>query len=237
MDRSASVFLRCLLALCATPKAGFALAVCACACACAAFGYSSYLLEPRSELMRKLDERFGPASAARLVDLARALGGIARQDEMARVQAVNQIGNRARYVSDSNLWRNEDYWATPAEFSALNAGDCEDFALIKYFALREMGVPAEKLRMTYVRLVRDGRIENHMVLAYYAEAGAEPFVLDNLDKRFLPAHERTDLTPVYSFNDDRLWKMGSGSDREMGSSQQLRKWKELLERVKGELQS
>ena len=74
-----------------------------------------------------------------------------------------------------------------------------------------------------------------MVLAYYPEPGAEPWVLDNLEKRFMLARDRPDLTPVYSFNDDRVWKVQSGGDRELGSPQQLRKWRELLDRVEAEV--
>ena len=61
--------------------------------------------------------------------------------------------------------------------------------------------------------LRQGRLENHMVLAYYPDPGAEPWVMDNLEKRFMPARERPDLTPVYSFNDDRVWKVQGVASR------------------------
>jgi predicted transglutaminase-like cysteine proteinase len=202
-----------------------------------AFSYQGYLLVVRAELQQRMEARFGSKAGPRLAELAEALTAAAQiTDEAARVERINVIANRARYATDPVLWQSEDYWATPAEFTAIAAGDCEDYALAKYFALRELGMPADKLRITYVRLLRQGRLENHMVLAYYPEAGAEPWVLDNLEKRFLPARERTDLTPVYSFNDDRVWKVQGGGDRELGSPQQLRKWRELLDRVRGELQ-
>lgn len=201
-----------------------------------AFTYQGYLLVVRAELQQRMDARFGSKAGPRMAELAESLnaaGDIA--DEALRVERINQIANRARYVTDPVLWKSEDYWATPVEFAAVAAGDCEDYALAKYFALRELGMPAEKLRITYVRLLREGRLENHMVLAYYPESGAEPWVMDNLEKRFMPAAERPDLTPVYSFNDDRVWKVQGGGDRELGSPQQLRKWRELLDRVRAEL--
>jgi predicted transglutaminase-like cysteine proteinase len=40
----------------------------------------------------------------------------------------------------------------------------------------------------------------HMVLAYYAQPGADPLVLDNLHAAILPASARADLIPVFSFN-------------------------------------
>ncbi len=200
-----------------------------------AFSYQGYLLTVRAELQQRMTTRFGDKAGPRLAELSEALAGAAKiADEAVRVERINQIANRARYVTDPQLWQSEDYWATPVEFTAIAAGDCEDYSLAKYFALRELGMPADKLRITYVRLLRQGRLENHMVLAYYPEPGAEPWVLDNLEKRFMPARERPDLTPVYSFNDDRVWKVQTGGDRELGSPQQLRKWRELLDRVDAE---
>jgi len=201
-----------------------------------AFTYQGYLLTVRTELQQKMTARFGDKAGPRMAELAEALNAAGRiADEAVRVERINQIANRARYVTDPQLWQSEDYWATPVEFAALSAGDCEDYSLAKYFALRELGMPADKLRITYVRLLRQGRLENHMVLAYYPEPGAEPWVLDNLEKRFMLARDRPDLTPVYSFNDDRVWKVQSGGDRELGSPQQLRKWRELLDRVEAEV--
>ncbi|WP_374337612.1 transglutaminase-like cysteine peptidase [Methyloversatilis sp.] len=201
-----------------------------------AFSYQAYLLTVRTELQQRMSARFGEKAGPRMAELADALLAAGRiADEALRVERINQILNRPRYVTDPQLWQSEDYWATPVEFTAIAAGDCEDYSLAKYFALRELGMPADKLRITYVRLLREGRLENHMVLAYYPEPGAEPWVLDNLEKRFMPARERPDLTPVYSFNDDRVWKVQSGGDRELGSPQQLRKWRELLDRVSAEV--
>jgi predicted transglutaminase-like cysteine proteinase len=202
----------------------------------AAFSYQGYLLSVRADLQQRMEARFGSKVGLRLSELAETLDAAGRiGDEAARVERINQIMNRARYVTDPVQWQSEDYWATPVEFTSVAAGDCEDYALAKYFALRELGMPADKLRITYVRLLRQGRLENHMVLAYYPQSGDEPWVLDNLEKRFLPARDRPDLTPVYSFNDDRVWKVQSSGDRELGSPQQLRKWRELLDRVRGEM--
>lgn len=201
-----------------------------------AFSYQGYLLTVRADLQQRMEARFGGKVGPRMSELAETLDAAGRiGDEAARVERINQIMNRARYVTDPVQWQSEDYWATPVEFTSVAAGDCEDYALAKYFALRELGMPADKLRITYVRLLRQGRLENHMVLAYYPRAGDEPWVLDNLEKRLLPARDRPDLTPVYSFNDDRVWKVQSGGDRELGSPQQLRKWRELLDRVRGEM--
>jgi len=83
---------------------------------------------------------------------------------------------------------------------ASNGADCEDFSIAKYFALKELGVPIERLRITYVKAVQLNQA--HMVLAYYPAPKDEPLILDNLENGVRPASERTDLVPVYSFNDE-----------------------------------
>ena len=149
-------------------------------------------------------------------------------------QAVNSFFNRIPFLSDASHWGAEDYWATPAESVASNGGDCEDFAIAKYFALKELGVPVERLRITYVKAVRINQA--HMVLAYYAAPGAVPMVLDNLENEVRPASERADLIPVYSFNDEDLLLARPGqSAANAGSARQIRLWRSLLLKLEKEL--
>jgi predicted transglutaminase-like cysteine proteinase len=146
-------------------------------------------------------------------------------NEDATLRFVNDLLNRVPQVADSAHWGQEDYWATPAEFIASNGGDCEDFVIAKYFALRESGIPAEKLRLTYVKSFQSGKIENHMVLAFYPTPKAEPLLLDNILPQMLLASKRPDLLPVYEFN-------GELSEQFNGSA--LRKWDSLVEHMKKE---
>ena len=147
---------------------------------------------------------------------------------------VNEFVNRLPAIPDIDHWKVADYWATSAESFASNGGDCEDFVIAKYFALKELGVPIVRLRIVYVRMRNSS--EAHMVLAYYAKPDAIPLILDNLFGRIVPATERPDLTPVFSFNDDDLMLAeGYAAARERGSSTQLRQWKELLAKLRTEL--
>ncbi|MGC2166115.1 MAG: transglutaminase-like cysteine peptidase [Gallionella sp.] len=144
-----------------------------------------------------------------------------------QLQVFNQFWNRVPYYSDLKHWGVEDYWATPIETLASNGADCEDYSIAKYFSLKELGVPAENLRITYVRALRKN--EAHMVLAYYPSPGADPYILDNLTGNLETASERDDLVPVYSFNDDDLWAVGAAAFR--GKSRQIRLWGELLDKM------
>jgi hypothetical protein len=72
-----------------------------------------------------------------------------------------------------------------------------------------------------------------MVLAYYANAQAEPLILDNLITDIRPASRRPDLTPVFSFNSEGLWH-GNGSQRMGDAAERLSPWREVLRKARAE---
>lgn len=155
-------------------------------------------------------------------------------DESDKLRQVNEFFNGAHFVSDQELYGVEDHWATPEEFITHDAGDCEDFAIAKYFTLKAMGVEPAKLRITYVKsLVLD---QAHMVLAYYPTPDAEPLILDNLNQLIKPAGERPDLRPVYSFNTEALWLSRTRNEQiQAGDPAQLQQWRQLVARLGPEL--
>lgn len=147
-----------------------------------------------------------------------------------KLYRVNNFFNELEFVDDIDHWGKDDYWATPVEFLATEGGDCEDFVIAKYFSLKELGVPAEKLRLMYVTATR--LRQAHMVLAYYEQPNSVPLVLDNINRRILPASRRRDLLPVYSFNGDGLWlakEQGRGQKVQQGGNNNL--WNDLNKRM------
>ena len=184
----------------------------------------------------KSAQKYGPtgvANAKALQQMMLALGG---KDDATRLRAVNDFYNqRLAYVEDIDNWGQVDYWASPLESLGKGAGDCEDYAIGKYFTLTSLGVPHARLRMVYVRASMAGAPNGfvaHMVLAYYATPDAEPLVLDNLQPVIRPAAERPDLSPVFSFNAEGLWQ-GVGSIRANGDPlTRLSKWREVLQRAR-----
>ena len=95
------------------------------------------------------------------------------------------------------------------------------------------GVPTARLRMVYVRARLQGQSLAHMVLAYYPQPGAEPLILDNLRPEVLPASQRPDLTPVFSFNTEGLWQ-GAGQVTAGDPMARLSLWRELVAKVRAE---
>ena len=159
--------------------------------------------------------QYGAQAVERVRNWFSLMLGASQAGERDKLKQVNEFFNRIPNTSDQAQWGKLDYWATPLELIGTNGGDCEDFALAKYFTLRELGVPDERLRLTYVRayLPATKEMQSHMVLTYHTAADAEPLVLDNLTNAIKLASERKDLAPTYSFNGAQLWasKMrGSG---------------------------
>lgn len=187
-------------------------------------------LELSTKLMKVVQERFGDDAVKRLVQWEKIANLKTPIDTAKKLQLVNTFFNRARFVDDIDHWNKEDYWATPVELLATNAGDCEDYSIAKYFTLREMGVPDEQLKITYVKAVKLNQA--HMVLTYYPQPGAEPYILDNLTKEIKPASQRPDLVPVYSFNGEGLWlsKIRGQEGKRLGDASKLDSWKDLLSR-------
>ena len=148
-----------------------------------------------------------------------------------KIKNVNDFFNEITYKTDQNHWNAKDYWATPLEFMGSGAGDCEDYAIAKYFSLIKLGVPDEKLRITYVSYQKaNSKFEEaHMVLTYYHKVGVEPVVLDNINKTLQIASKRPDLKPVYSFNASGLWQAKTKGEARVGNNE-LKSWKDLMSR-------
>ena len=187
-------------------------------------------LEISPELIAAIEKQYGADAGQRLRNWKQIIAFSRDFEEEAKLKIVNDFFNRLNFVEDTKNWGVDDYWATPFELLAKNSGDCEDFSIAKYFTLIEIGVPEEKLRMTYVTVANYN--QSHMVLTYFSSPRATPLVLDNLNPQVLPAVQREDLSPVYSFNGTGLWLAKSiSSGKEIGSSDRLNLWHDLKARM------
>lgn len=176
----------------------------------------------------------GPRVAEQAQALVRQIEQDSGQDELQRLKDINDFFNRRlAFKDDAVVWGVPDYWASPLESLEKRAGDCEDYAIAKYFSLAATGVPTAKLRMVYVRARLGGQSLAHMVLAYYPQPAAEPLILDNLRTEVLPASQRADLTPVFSFNTEGLWQ-GTGQVTAGDPLARLSLWRELVAKVRAE---
>ncbi|RXK02298.1 hypothetical protein CRV02_05515 [Arcobacter sp. CECT 8989] len=148
-----------------------------------------------------------------------------------KLNYVNSFYNKILPVNDSTKYSSDDYWATPKEFIIEGKGDCEDYAIAKYFTLQEVGIPKDKLFLAVVKV--KSATNYHMVLTYLENKNSIPLILDNLSFRVLPFVKRTDLTPKFIFNEKEAFilknkKIHKRVKIDWGKED---KWKNLLNRI------
>jgi predicted transglutaminase-like cysteine proteinase len=148
------------------------------------------------------DESKCTSAAARFVAIVM---NISQQIGRARLELANQQVNSAiRYKTDAEQWGVADRWSTPLQTFATGFGDCEDYAIAKYVALRQSGVPASDLRMVLGYDSRRtggqmrGQMTGHAVLAARSEGSW--LVLDNLAQRPWPANDMPYYAPLFVFD-------------------------------------
>ena len=139
---------------------------------------------------------------------------------MISVKSINRALNAIRYQSDG---AGKDVWKTPNEFKK-NGGDCEDYAIAKYFELKKRGHSIKNTSIAYCELKRHDRNnpEAHMVLIHNGK------VLDNITNKISPIHVRKDLRIIYTFDENRVYLNGKSNPNN------LRKWEDLIERMERE---
>jgi predicted transglutaminase-like cysteine proteinase len=186
------------------------------------------------ERMLGAARKLGPAALAGTRDLQAVLVAARSLDDAGKLDAVNNFFNlQLLFRDDTEVWNQVDHWASPLESLSQGQGDCEDYAIAKYFSLLALGMPTARLRLVYVRAQVGTLVQAHMVLAYYAVAGAEPLVLDNLVGEVRKASQRPDLAPVFSFNSDGLWQ-GVGTQAAGDPVARLSRWREVLAKARAE---
>jgi len=183
------------------------------------------------ELKQRFTATYGDKARKTLEQWLTLITENSDQDDWHKMRLVNHFFNKKiTFVNDIIHWKEKDYWATPLEFIGTQGGDCEDFALAKYFTLKAMGVNPSYMRLMYVRALTIN--QPHMVLIYSQEVDEMPLVLDNINPKILPANHRRDLKPVYSFNGDGLWlAKAKGLGKQVKGKGGVTRWQDIVTRI------
>ena len=184
--------------------------------------------------LNDISNKYGSKAYKRVVLWDNLLNKSKKLSSLKKLKNINDFFNKIKYKRDKAHWKKKDYWASPFEFMGTGAGDCEDYAIAKYFSLIKLGIPENKLRITYVKLLRRRTKyeEAHMVLTYFHKPNSTPIVLDNVNKKLKLSTKRRDLKPVYSFNANGLWqaKNKGRSSLKVGKNN-LKNWKSMMRRI------
>jgi predicted transglutaminase-like cysteine proteinase len=128
-----------------------------------------------------------------VLDRAQAREGWARIAEVNRTINLN-----VKPVDDMTQYGVEDLWATPLMTFKSNAGDCEDYAIAKYFALHELGIALGDLRLIIVR--DNATREDHAVTAVRYDGHWN--ILDNRTLDIRVDTNLADLNPRFAIDSD-----------------------------------
>ncbi len=187
------------------------------------------------EMLYQLKNNYSSDAFRRGQALNRLLATLQSKPVDIQLKEINRFFNQFQYKEDIDHWGVKDYWATPQEFIGTQKGDCEDFVIAKYFSLRKLGVPDNRLYLTYVKALNQNVA--HMVLSYFRTPSSIPLVLDNYNPRILEASKRKDLLPVYSFNASSLFlsNASAGLGKSLPTDKiKNSKWQKLLADIKKE---
>jgi predicted transglutaminase-like cysteine proteinase len=122
--------------------------------------------------------------------------GLQREGRI-RLGWINRAVNMAiRSASDWAQYGYADFWASPLQTLGNGAGDCEDYAIVKYAALRELGISPDDLRLV---IVQDEKREiGHAVVAVWHEQ--RWLILDNRTMAILDADDVRDYRPLFALD-------------------------------------
>jgi predicted transglutaminase-like cysteine proteinase len=118
-----------------------------------------------------------------------------------QLRRINDFMNRYRYIIDPINWGVKDYWESPDQFFA-KYGDCEDYAIAKYFSLRALGWPADRLKIV---VLQDLNLNiAHAVLV--VDHDGKSLVLDNQIAIIVEQSRIHHYRPIYSVNETGWWR-------------------------------
>ena len=143
----------------------------------------------------------GARRLLQLVELGRQRAGRARLGEINR--AVNLS---IRATSDWSQYGVDDFWSAPLATIEKGAGDCEDYAILKYLALREAGISPDDLRLLIVSYPRRRTI--HAILAVRLDG--EWLLLDNLTMVMVNSLEATQYQPLIALDYHAITTFAAG---------------------------
>jgi predicted transglutaminase-like cysteine proteinase len=184
--------------------------------------------ESLPQLIAGINDKYAQKRCNSLECLIVSCGPLCEDEKLKR---VNDFFNQIPYESDIRNWGVDDYWAAPLETLIKGRGDCEDYAIAKFCTLVKLGIPQEKIYLTYVKIAE--RKEPHFVVTYYESDEAVPRVLDNRKHEILTVQPGNVFEIVYRFNlKEFISHRGTQQMRQPLETVRFRKWKELSRRLR-----
>ena len=123
-------------------------------------------------------------------------------DKVDQLDRVNRYFNRFSYMKDEKNWKRRDYWAIPKDLISKQRGDCEDYAIGKYFSLKVLGWSDDQLRI-FVVASATSNVPHALLVAQHEGVS---YILDNRRSEVKKTTEEDDYAPMYSMNESGSWE-------------------------------
>lgn len=134
-----------------------------------------------------------------LNEFQQVIDGLRGADRYTQISEINSYVNKVRYRDDVRVWDKKDYWATPAEFFD-RGGDCEDYVIAKYLALRALGIPVEDMRLYVLHDTRQG-IPHAVLMIKHVD---RELILDNQNQDITSMRANRNYRLLYSLNENTI---------------------------------
>ena len=192
-----------------------------------ASNYPSFTNDELDSIKKEL----GEISKNRVNDYDKTVKSFTKYPKQKQLIRVNFYLNQLLPQVDMLNQKTSDHWETPKEFLKCGYGDCEDYAIIKYFTLIKLGFDKDKLFITTVYEQYSGGY--HMVLSYFNSKNKPPLILDNLSFRVLDLQTRKDLKADIFINESGNYKL-TKENKLIRTTKPSLKFLDLLKRIKKE---
>jgi predicted transglutaminase-like cysteine proteinase len=143
----------------------------------------------------------GFTCSARVLAWRKLVASLRGLPEIEQLKRLNRAVNRLiPFADDLVAHGKRDHWASPLEFLAAR-GDCEDYAILKFITLLELGFANDRLRVAVVR-DRDRRVLHAVVTV---DLDGRTLVLDSLADNVVEDYLVLHYDPIFSANKDKLF--------------------------------
>lgn len=124
-----------------------------------------------------------------------------------KLNYTNLFFNKFLPTLDKNGSQIDDHWLTQKEFIFKGYGDCEDYAIAKYFTLLNLGLKKENLFLCVTKTNNYSGASFHMILLYVKNKRKSALVLDNLSSKVVLLKKRKKLHPIFAFNETSTYTL------------------------------
>jgi predicted transglutaminase-like cysteine proteinase len=161
--------------------------------------YANTALHFSTTEMKAIEKWHDQTAKKRIINFLSKIEELKHLERSPQLNRLNTFINGYRPEHDEITTEQQDYWSTPKEFLIQGFGDCEEYAITKYFVMKALNYDIDSLYLGVVKETFSN--SHHMVLLYFRGKSSVPLVLDNLSFRILPLDMRTDLELLYCFNE------------------------------------